>query len=406
MKVLHVTTSSRGGAGIATLRLHKALIEYGVSSAFLSINQTINFDNEVIKDSFFEYKKHSLLKKIRNKIYPSKKIFFERELNKLVLQMKFEMATLPFSNYKIHEHPLFKEADIINLHWIDGIIDYPSFFKNCDKPIVWTFHDMNPFRGIFHYLNDEFNNQNVASSFDAKIQQIKKASFQNIKRCTIVSPSKWMLQEVVNSNVFPDFFKIEIPNAIDFDLFKIQDKVLLKKKYAINADEFVILFVSESIDVKRKGFDLLLESLSFMKNKNTTILMIGKGDIPEIPGFKIISLGEINSNAEMAACFALADVFVLPSREDNLPNVMLESFACGTPIVGFKIGGVAEHTVRNVTGVLANDLTGFALSQAIIELQNSVNEYHKETIRAYAKNNFGLKKQADSYYKVYHSFLG
>ncbi|MFD0777181.1 hypothetical protein ACFQZF_15465 [Flavobacterium myungsuense] len=56
MKVLHVTTSSRGGAGIATLRLHKALIEYGVSSAFLSINQTINFDNEIIKDSFLNTK--------------------------------------------------------------------------------------------------------------------------------------------------------------------------------------------------------------------------------------------------------------------------------------------------------------------------------------------------------------
>jgi glycosyltransferase involved in cell wall biosynthesis len=404
MKVLHITTSSKGGAGIAALRLHKALCDEGVLSAFLSINETINFDNEVVKDPFFGYKKPSLFKKIKNKIYPSKKILFERELNKLALQMKFEIVTLPFSNYKIHDHPLFKEADIINLHWIDGIIDYPSFFKNCDKPIVWTFHDMNPFKGIFHYQNDETNNQNVASIFDSKIKQIKEASFQNIKKCTIVSPSKWMLQEVTASNVFPDFAKIEIPNAIDFDVFKIQDNVLLRKEQAISDDEFVILFVSDSIENKRKGFDLLLESLNFIKNSDITILAIGRGIIPEIDGLKIISLGEINSSAKMAECFALADVFVLPSREDNLPNVMLEAFASGTPIIGFEIGGVAEHTVTNVTGILANELTGFALSQAIIELRNSKNKYHKETIRAYAKNNFGLKKQADSYCSVYNSF--
>ena len=115
-------------------------------------------------------------------------------------------------------------------------------------------------------------------------------------------------------------------------------------------------------------------------------------------------MGEVNSSAKMAECFALADVFVLPSREDNLPNVMLEAFASGTPIIGFKIGGVAEHIVTNVTGVLADELTGFALSQAIIELKNSKNKYHKEAIRAYAKNNFGLKKQADSYCSVYNSF--
>ena len=115
-------------------------------------------------------------------------------------------------------------------------------------------------------------------------------------------------------------------------------------------------------------------------------------------------MGEINSSAKMAECFALADVFVLPSREDNLPNVMLEAFASGTPIIGFKIGGVAEHIVPNVTGVLADELTGFVLSQAIIELKNSKSKFHKETIRAYAKNNFGLKKQADSYCSVYNPF--
>jgi glycosyltransferase involved in cell wall biosynthesis len=211
--------------------------------------------------------------------------------------------------------------------------------------------------------------------------------------------------EVKKSDVFVDFKEEYIPNAINLELFKLQDKEALKKAKSIGSDEFVILFVSDSLKNYRKGFNLLTEALMNLKNINVTVLAIGKGTIPTIGNLKIISLGEINSPSEMAACYAIADVFVLPSREDNLPNVMLESFACGTPVLGFNIGGIAEHTIDNITGILADEMTSQSLTTAIRKFYQTRNNYNNSVIRKYAEENFSFKKQADSYIALYEKVV-
>lgn len=409
MKVLHITTSSRGGAGIAALRLHNALSNNAVESAFMSINLTIDFNNKVIEDSFFLYKKPTffgkLKMKFKNIFATSERQKLENEFKDLEPKMQFEIATLPFSNYLIHKHPLYKAADIINLHWIDGIVDYQSFFSNNEKPIVWTFHDMNPFLGIFHYNNDVVLNYKISNSFDLKIKKSKANAIKNIKNGAIITPSNWLLNIANKSNIFSDFYIKEIPNSIDFDVFKIHDTAVLRKQFAISESEFVILFVSDSLKNPRKGFDLLLDALKFLGNEKISILTIGKGKVPVVDNLNIISLGEINSSYKMAECYAVADVFVLPSREDNLPNVMLESFACGTPLVGFNVGGIAEHTIPNLTGFLADEFSGASLADAIIKIKVNKENYKRETIRKYAKDNFNFKKQADSYLEIYDLIL-
>lgn len=406
MKVLHITRSSKGGAGIAALRLHQALSQDGVESAFISTNLSIDYSNEVLIDDFFTYKRPSLLRKILNRgnlfFSLSNKDKLIKEFGALEPKLDCEIATLPFSNYKLHEHPLVKAADIINLHWIDGIVDYPSFFLNCKKPMVWTFHDMNPFQGIFHYQDDEIRNLEIAKSFASNIKRIKKSSFDCIDKGTFVTPSKWLYQEAKQSKVFLNFNKVCISNSIDLGVFKLQDKIILRKQYAIASTELVLLFVSDSLDNPRKGFDLLLESLSFLKDLNCTILTVGKGNVPIIDNLKIRALGEINSASQMAACYALADVFILPSREDNLPNVMLESFGCGTPVVGFNVGGIAEHTIEGFTGVLANEITGFALAEAIIKFSDNKQEYKSHKIRKYAQDHFSNKQQSELYTAIYN----
>lgn len=409
MKVLHVTTSSKGGAGIAALRLHEALCKSGVLSAYISTNLTIDFNNKAIEDSFFCYKKPSLLKKIIIKIVDlftiSKNKKIVNDFHLLEKKMQFEIATLPFSKYKLHEHPLVKEADIINLHWIDGIVDYASFFQNCTKPIVWTFHDMNPFLGIFHYKNDEIANTEIALSFDSRIKKIKKDTIKCIKHGVLVTPSKWLLEEALKTDVYTDFEKISIPNSIDFEVFKILNKNELRIKYDIKENEFVVLFVADSIKNHRKGFDILSNSLALLENSNITIVTVGKGVIPMIDNLKIISLGEIKTSSKMAECYSLADVFVLPSREDNLPNVMLESFACGIPMIGFNVGGIAEHTIENVTGILATEISAEALAFAITQMKITIKKYNSDTIRKYAFENFSNKKQAELYIKIYNSIF-
>lgn len=409
MKVLHITSSSRGGAGIAALRLHEALCQEGVASGYLSANLTINFSNETVTDDFFRYKKPSILKKIRAKF---QKYFPFTQGQKAVHQfngikekLQYEMATLPFSTYQLHEHSLVREADIVNLHWIGGIVDYPSFFKKCQKPIVWTLHDMNPFQGLFHYKNDELINSRIVGSFDVKMKQIKRKAIQSIKNGTIVSPSKWLLEEAEKSKVFVGFNEAYIPNSIDLNLFELQDKEILRRGRGVESDEFVILFVSDSLKNHRKGFDLLTEALQYLKNIKITVLAIGKGEILNDSELKIIAAGEIKSPLEMAECYSMADVFILPSREDNLPNVILESFASGIPIIGFPIGGIAEHTVDCITGVLAEDVTAKSLAEAISKFYKTKNNYKDLVVRKYAEENFSFKRQADSYISLYQKVL-
>lgn len=405
MKVLHITSSSRGGAGIAALRLHKALCQEGVVSGYLSANLTINFSNETVIDDFFRYKNPSILKKIQAKFQKyfsiTKRQKAVRQFNEIEEKLEYEMATLPFSIFQLHKHPLVEAADIINLHWIGGILDYPRFFKECQKPIVWTLHDMNPFQGLFHYKNDELRNGKIVADFDLEMKLIKTKAIQSIKNGTIVSPSRWLLEEAKKSKVFIGFNEEHIPNAIDLKLFKIQDKEKLRKEKGIESDEFVILFVSDSLINYRKGFDLLTEALLLLNNIDITVLAIGKGAVPYIGDLKIISLGEIKSSSEMAECYGMADVFILPSREDNLPNVMLESFACGTPIIGFSVGGIAEHIVANRTGILAKEISGLSLAETIDKFCQTRNNYTESVIRKYADENFGFKKQADSYISLY-----
>ncbi|RLD27573.1 MAG: hypothetical protein DRI75_09165 [Bacteroidetes bacterium] len=411
MKILHITTKSKGGAGIAALRLHKALRQSGVSSAYLSTDLSIDFDGNTIEDPFFSYKKPSFSEKVFSKIQmllsPTSFQKAKKNLVKLDKQLDYEMISLPYSQFDLHKHKWVQEADIINLHWVCGILNYNSFFNVCKKPIVWTLHDMNPFLGLFHYNGDEKINLHLLNEFDNNIKKLKASAIKLINIGAIVAPSRWLLEEAIKSKVFETFRAKEIiSNAIDLIKFKPQDKIELRIKKSIPLNSFVLLFVSGTIDCHRKGLDLLLKALSQLNHLPITIITVGKGQIMRtIRSIKIIPLGKVDTATEMATWFALADVLILPSREDNLPNTMLESFACGTPVISFKTGGMKEHIIENITGSIAEEITAASLAKNIEHFYTSKDNYNRNKIREYAEINFSFNKQEESYKKVYQNLL-
>ncbi|QNM86255.1 glycosyltransferase [Polaribacter pectinis] len=409
MKVLQITYSSKGGAGIAAKRLHTALQQNGVSSAYLSTNLTIDFKNEIVNDSFFKYKKPTILKRIGLKflnLFPiSKKSQLSKKINQYKKEKGFEIISSPFSSFKLQNHPLFLEADIINLHWVSGILDYTTFFKACKKPIVWTFHDMNPFLGMFHYKND-YNKATIElADFNKKIENIQEQNLNYIKKGAIISPSKWLLEEAIAGGFFTRFIKKNIVNSIDLDTFAIKNKVELRSNYSIKKNEFVILFVAEDVSNYRKGFDLLLDSLSYLNEIQFTILTIGIDKPNNYGKVKVISLGKIYDENKIVEIYNLADVFVLPSREDNLPNVILESFAVGLPIISYNIGGIKEHVLPNKTGFISKELTGVSLSEKIIAFYKAKESFNSLQIRKYAEEHFSFYNQYKGYSKIYKELL-
>ena len=367
LKILHITSSHKGGAGIAALRLHKALQNEGKNSAFLAKGLSIDFKNEIFDDQFFKYKKPTLLAKLKKKLSFDENHRTIKKFNIVKAKLDCEIVTIPISLLKVHEHPLVKEADIIHLHWVGSLIDYLTFFSETSKPIVWTLHDANPFMGVFHYPIDAYKNLNI-QSWEERMLLLKKTALSKIKNGACVSPSKWLLEEVLKTNMFSNFKTQKvISNSINLEQFAISySKKNAREKLNISIDKKVILFISDSLEVERKGFDLLRKALEEIKD-SFTLLTVGRGDvIIKNDKIKVKSLGFLDGSENIAQAYYAADVLVLPSLEDNLPNTMLESFSCGTPIISFKVGGMKEHVIENINGVLADEISSNSLKNSIL----------------------------------------
>lgn len=411
MKIVHINTSASGGAGIAARRIVQAQLKNGVRAAFVSRSLTIDFDGDEWNDPFFEYVKPPRIDRIAKRIgfikTPRPELDrAQRKLQSLQKKETFETASIPFSVYKVEEHPLVQEADVVHLHWVGQIIDYPSFFERINKPIVWTLHDMNPFLGLFHYLDDHNANQQHVGTWDSEIVHLKQNAYSFVKKGAIVSPSKWLLDEAKNSGVLHNFgiFKT-IPNTLDMSVFKAQEKLQLRHKKRISPDEHVLLFSANALQIPRKGAALLTDALNMLE-RSVTILTQGKGTIETSnPKVKIIPLGHSSEVHTLVDNYSVADAFILPSLEDNLPNTMLEAMACGLPVISFAIGGMKEHIVPNRSGQLVSPTTPDALAAAIDRFCVGKAVYINRSIRSYAEDNFGERKLVKAYQEVYNRLI-
>ncbi len=432
MKVVHISTSSSGGAGRAAFRIHEALLKNGVDSTFLTIEdlgencskifsyyyelpeviiKSPNFIERQKDRIRFRIKKHlNIVIKSRKDKERDKRIRRREERTIVVNQfsgilnsINCEIASIPFSGYDILQNPFVKQADIIHLHWVATMLDYPSFFVNNGKPLVWTLHDMNPFQGLFHYKEDELQNRELTNGLDEKVCLIKQRSITKRKvKMRIVTPSFWLWKEARNSKVLRNILSVYISNPIDIQFFLPQNKKELKRLNNIPENNTVFLFVSENINNYRKGFGLLIDAFKKLDTQSFTLIMLGTGENCFISGLDIRSVGPINDNRKLVEYFSLADAFIIPSREDNLPNVMLESLACGTPVIGFPVGGIKEHVINFKTGLLADHISSESLAQAIEKFCKNQERFNSEEIRKYAEEQFNEELIAGQYIKVYH----
>ena len=396
LRVVHINTSVKGGAGIAALRLQQAQQGIGVQAAYLAKDLCIDFNGTKQENTYFRYKKPSLLSRILNKILPKKSLVMAKELAKIKPNLRCEMASLPFGQVDLLDHPLVKTADIIHLHWVVGLVDYPSFFKNNKKPIVWTLHDMNPFLGMFHYSQDHAQNKAVAGDLEHRVKNIKAKALLNLKMGAVVSPSSWLLASAKSAKVFiKNTSFTEIANAIDI------------KKYAPSPDstqqhqELTLLYTAGNLENPRKGVDLVIDALNNYPAP-ITLLTVGKGQLTiKNPKVKIVPLGYIDNPQEMIASYWQADALLLPSREDNLPNTMVESLCCGTPVISFNTGGMQQYIQEGINGCLSATIDSEGLRQAIIRFQETQSQFIAQSIATSARTHFQGKNQAKKYLNLY-----
>lgn len=420
MKVTLINTSDAGGgAPAACLRLLKALEGQNVDAQLLVQYKKTNYSR--VK---------SIVKNVVTRLQ-ARLNFLRERIPFILFHEKDKSVRFAFSTANagtsIKNNPLILNADILHLHWTNSgflSIDDLKALVDTGKPIVWTMHDLWTFTGGCHYSGTctHFMNQcgNCPFLRDADDNDIshsgwlrKAALYADAKNITFVACSKWLAGVAKQSSLIKNFRIEAIPNPIDIAVFSPQDKISARKKRNINPKASIILFGAANINDRRKGITYLVDALNSLKNnypgtENIEVVIFGKNkhfDVSQLP-FKVHELNLITSPEELAEVYSMADVFVTPSLEDNLPNTVMEALACGTPVVAFNTGGIPEMVDHEQNGYLAQFKSAADLAEGLHHILNLADK-NELTAKARQKvlDNYTNQKVAQQYLNLYQSVV-
>ncbi|MDJ0553666.1 MAG: glycosyltransferase family 4 protein [Microcoleaceae cyanobacterium MO_207.B10] len=413
MDVLLINSNdSSGGAARAAYQLHQGFHEIGLNSQMLV--QIKGTDNSTVT-------------------------LQQAKLNRKIAQFIPTLTTWPLPLYRQRENLLFSpqwfpdrlvaqvkqiNPSIINLHWIcQGFVKIETLPK-FKKPLVWTCHDMWPFTGGCHYSgkcnryqescgNCPILHSNQKRDLSNWVWQRKAKAWKNLN-LTIVTPSSWLAKCVSSSSLFKDLAVKVIPNGLDLERFKPIDQKIARQILNLPEDKQLVLFGSLSpTSDRRKGFHLLqpaLQSLSQAGWQDKIQLVIfGSSQPKEIPelGFECSYLGRFDDDISLALVYVAADVFVAPSIQDNLPNTIMEAIACGTPCVGFNIGGIPDLIDPQLNGYLAQPFEIEDLAKGIAWVLEDPERHKKlsHQAREKAQREFSQELQAQRYSSLFEEIL-
>jgi glycosyltransferase involved in cell wall biosynthesis len=388
LKVVHVSTSdNRGGAAIAANRLHKALLEENIDSKMLVMNKDSDQKNVFIaRDNRIEKHFFSKTRKVLNRSF----------LYKYKNRKKIIFSSAKFG-LDISGNEIIRKADVIHLHWVvGGYLSLNSLAKlfSLNKKIVWTLHDSWGFTGGCHvrYGCNKYTkncgkcpilNSNSQNDLSKKVFKKKQEIFSKVKKLTIITPSNWLNECVNKSNLLKKFSNIVIPNTLDENTFKKIDKSISRRILNLDKNKIYICFGAlNSTTTEYKGWKYLRETIYQLekiddKLKNDIELIIfGSSYSEEVENlpFNVNFLGSFSDEVSLSLIYNSADLFVAPSIEDNLPNTVLESLHCGTPVIAFDIGGMPDMIEHKKNGYLAKYKDSSDLANGILwSLENLKN---------------------------------
>ena len=405
MKILIVNYyDGVGGAAIACKRLHLGLLERGYDSKMLVLEPKIS-----TKQTYAFFKNERLITRILRKI---KRHIYTRLYNHPYKNrpQEYSLHTPARSFVDIKEHELYAWADVVNLHWVSSFLDFPSFFsKNNSKPVIWTLHDMNAFTGGCHYAEDCEGFKTDCSkcpqlshpyqNYNQKNLAIKAKT--HLGKLLIVTPSQWLKEQSIQSLLFKNQQHQVIPYGIDSHIFKEYDSHFCKSFFNVSTNKKIILFVAQVVSNRVKGLKYLLEAVNFIQ-EDISIVVIGEG-IFEHTLKDVIFLGTIQDERLLALAYNMADLFVLPSLADNLPNVIIESLCCGTPVVAFGVGGIPDLIQNGENGFLAQKVDAHSLADNISKALNT--NWNTREISEKAKNKYNKNAQVDGYISLFQQLF-
>lgn len=415
MRVVHINRSdARGGASLAASRIVQAQRGIGIDAKLL-VGEKLTKAEWVVSIADSPVRKLQLTANFLRDLAA----FYPHERNRLE-RFAFSPA---LAGFDLSRHPLVGEADIIHLHWFNqGFMSVKGLAKifSLGKPVVWTLHDMWSFTGGCHYSGECESYTIKCGNCPKIIDPAKKdISFTQHKRkkkiykhapLSIVTCSKWLGSLAKESSLLRKHPVSSIPNPIDTELYSPCSRSEARERLSIPDDKKIILFGAANVADPRKGMPLLLHALRKMaKGRHaSSIRLVIFGKIPanieeELP-FPSHLMHYINDPKVLADLYNSADLFVLPSLEDNLPNTVMEALACGTPVAAFRIGGVPEMVAHGICGYLATPGSAEGLAEGMEHLLfNPDAEDYRRRSREKVRSNFAPELVARRYQELYLS---
>lgn len=384
MSVLHVSQSDQnGGAARAAYRLHRALLDYGVGSSMKVRDK--KSDDWTVEGPESKYGKAGSL------LRPA--------LGGLAMGLqKSGNANLHTGNWLPSDWSgrlNGTDAEVVNLHWVGDEALSIEDIGRIRKPVVWTLHDMWPFCGAEHYAaDDEHARWRTGYSKESRPASVGGLDLDRLvwrrklrawkRPMHIVAPSQWLANCARESALFRNWPVSVIPNALDTGTYQPLNRGFCRQTLGLPHDRKIILFgaIGGGSD-SRKGYDLLLEALERLAHQenmqNVLCVVFGQSEPEHLPKlhFPFRWMGHVHDDAALALLYNSADVTVVPSRQENLPQAATEAQACGCPVVAFDCTGFQDAVEHRETGYLAKAFDTQDMAQGLGWILDDVERQRK-----------------------------
>lgn len=412
MRVLIINTSERtGGAAVAASRLMKALNNNGVKAKMLVR------DKETDSLTVAELPRSPLLR--WHFLWERFVVFCHLHFSRQHL-FEVDIANTGTDITSLRE---FEEADVIHLHWINqGMLSLKDIRKilRSGKPVIWTMHDIWPATAICHLTLGCRNFTTACQKCRllpgggsagnlASVVWKRKSRMLEDENIYYVACSRWLESEAKKSALLKGHKITSIPNPIDTHIYNRCNRQEARQRLGLPSDKRLILFASQRVTNENKGMQYLIEACQLLKDIPQLGVVILGGHAEEVVSqlpLEAYPLGYVNDERRIVDVYNAADVFVLPSLSENLPNTIMEAMACGVPCVGFKVGGIPEEIDHRRNGYVADYRNAEDLARGIRWILTeadsealSRNAVHK-VVQNYSQQSVAMK-----YLDVYHQAM-
>jgi len=410
MRIIHLTMHESSGAGRAALRIHKGLVDNGIESSALVLEKTSDIATVIGLKGML-----GLCVRLKSMVV---NLFIGRFFKKEII---FSVNLLPSLILKqIREN----NPDIIHLHWIGWEFIRIEDIKKINRPIIWTLHDSWAFTGGCHIPFDCKRYREscgkcpvLGSSKDIDLSrwtlQRKKKALKDLN-LTVVTPSRWLSECAKSSSLFQESRVEVIPNGLDIQLFKPVDKRTARNILSLSQDKKLIVFGAiRSTSDRNKGFQFIPPALKILAEKGwgdkAELIVFGSREPENAPefGMKARYIGKLNDEVSLTLLYSAADIFVLPSIQENLPNTVMEAMACRTPCVAFNQGGLPDLIEHKRNGYLVRPFETEDLARGIAWVLEDDERWTSLSLRAREKveDEFSVEKVAKRYADLYKEIL-